>query len=259
MTPPADEAFAVEAAKLFRAGMGTEHVAPLLHGIIRMTRPRRVLEIGLGYTTLFLLDALAKARTDQRRDRALLADATPDRARRTLLNDRIVDTDYQPRLIGIDDFSLQGSSVHAVAAAAETLGLAQLLTLMRGDFRTVASQIGKSDLPFDMIWYDCGGAEDYADFLRLYWPLLSPNYGLLGLHYTYGQLEAGRALFMRPTNALNAIKREQGALGNTARFEVLSLLEPHKLRQGSVTLVRKLPPQDRIRDQPTASFDLGKG
>ena len=42
----------------FRAGMGTESVAPLLRSLIQMMRPQRILEVGAGYTTPFLLDGL---------------------------------------------------------------------------------------------------------------------------------------------------------------------------------------------------------
>ena len=44
----------------YRSQMGTENVAPLLRSLIRMVRPQRVLEIGAGYTTPFLLDGLEK-------------------------------------------------------------------------------------------------------------------------------------------------------------------------------------------------------
>ena len=243
--------------------MGTENAAPLLHALVRMTRPRRVLEVGLGYTTLFLLDALAKAARDHREDRALVRGGAKS-ARRSVLDERAVDTDYAPLLIGIDDFSLAGSSAEKTAAAAERLGLAGLMKLAPGDFRDAIPKIARSDLPFDLIWFDCGGPADYADFLALCWPLLSANYGLLALHFTYWPKTAASAkpaTFLLPGAILNEIKRQEARQADKARFEVLSLLEPYKIRQGSVTLIRKLPPQDRLRDEAfgEAPFDLGKG
>ena len=44
----------------YRKGMGTESVGPLLRSLVRMVRPNRVLEIGAGYTTPFLLEGLEK-------------------------------------------------------------------------------------------------------------------------------------------------------------------------------------------------------
>ena len=42
----------------FKAGMGTESAAPFLRSLVRMIRPYRILEVGAGYTTPFLLEGL---------------------------------------------------------------------------------------------------------------------------------------------------------------------------------------------------------
>jgi predicted O-methyltransferase YrrM len=42
----------------FQQGMGTELMAPLLYSLIRFVRPQRILEIGLGYTTPWLIKGL---------------------------------------------------------------------------------------------------------------------------------------------------------------------------------------------------------
>jgi hypothetical protein len=47
----------------------------------------------------------------------------------------------------------------------------------------------------------------------------------------------------------NEIKRQQAMAGLDARFEVLSLVEPHKRRQSSVTMVRRLGWDSAIRDR----------
>ena len=44
----------------YRKSMGTESVGPLLRSLVRMVRPNRILEIGAGYTTPFLLEGLEK-------------------------------------------------------------------------------------------------------------------------------------------------------------------------------------------------------
>ena len=44
----------------YRKEMGTESVGPLLRSLVRMVRPNRILEIGAGYTTPFLLEGLEK-------------------------------------------------------------------------------------------------------------------------------------------------------------------------------------------------------
>ena len=44
----------------FRPGMGTENVDPFLQSLIGLTRPQRILEIGVGYTTPFLIEGINK-------------------------------------------------------------------------------------------------------------------------------------------------------------------------------------------------------
>jgi len=48
--------------------MGSETVAPLLYFLVRFTRPRKVLEVGTGYTTPFIARALADIIVIQTRD-----------------------------------------------------------------------------------------------------------------------------------------------------------------------------------------------
>ena len=48
----------MEHEKHFRRGMGTENVGSLLRALVQMVRPQRILEVGAGYTTPFLLDGL---------------------------------------------------------------------------------------------------------------------------------------------------------------------------------------------------------
>src|SRR5262245_55998177 len=55
---------------------GTEHIGPLLYSLVRMTRPEHVVEFGTGYTTLFVLQALADNVADIAAERQLLREKT---------------------------------------------------------------------------------------------------------------------------------------------------------------------------------------
>src|SRR5258708_4436925 len=55
---------------------GTEHVAPLLYSLARLIRPKIVVEYGSGYTTLFLLAALAENSRDTEEEAVLLREKT---------------------------------------------------------------------------------------------------------------------------------------------------------------------------------------
>lgn len=250
---PLDAFFYQTVAPLHHAGMGTEHVAPLLYSLIRMTRPRNALEVGLGYTTPFIAQALKDNAEEFRQDRELLQRPGQDEERRLLLDAAHYERDYRPRLHAIDDFSDKDSSGAEALTAVRALGLEALVSVHQGDFRGRSRELERTALPLDFVWFDCGGLPEYVDFIEEYWRLISLEHGLLLLHFTYWTLpferEGVKEIKLIAGPIVNEIKRQQLKTGVSARFEVLSLVEPHKSRQGSVTLVRRLPWTSMCRDR----------
>ncbi|MEQ8195878.1 MAG: class I SAM-dependent methyltransferase [Rhodospirillales bacterium] len=243
------------AAELYAPGMGAEHVAPLLYSLVRMLRPHRVLEVGLGYTSPFLAQALADNRAEFDDDKEILDGRRDDAERRAVLVPDYYEQDYEPRLVAIDDLSLAGSTAPKVREVLHRLELDGYVDFHNGDFRGFSKNIAPENLPFDFVWFDCGGPFEYIDFLNEYWPLINDNHGILLMHFTYwygdvADADTGaayRAHFLSPI--ANEIKRQQLMHGYDSEFEVLSLLEPHKNRQGSVTMVRKLTVHSLCRDE----------
>lgn len=238
---------------LYYPGMGTEHVAPLLYSLVRMTRPRSVLEVGLGYTTPFLAQALMDNAREFATDRHILANPGEDDERRLVLAEEYFHSDYLPMHHAIDDFSDESSSGKEALQVIEALDLRSMVQVHEGDFRGLSQQMSQSAFPLDFVWFDCGGLPEYVDFIEEYWRLISPDHGVLLLHFTYSRLSFVRdgvqhvALMCGPV--ANEIKRQQMHAGVDAGFEVLSLVEPHKRRQGSVTMIRKLPWTSMCRDR----------
>src|SRR5437773_3698401 len=119
--------------------MGVELVSPLLYSLVRSTRPHRALEIGAGYSSLFILQALADNAADHRVQQKILeGHVRSDRhtgLRRLLKGPHplpLAQTDfyrrdYQPRLHVIDDGSHPATSARMVQKAAQELGLAHYL------------------------------------------------------------------------------------------------------------------------------------
>jgi predicted O-methyltransferase YrrM len=242
-------------AELYNPGMGSEHVALLLYSLVRMLRPRRVLEVGLGYTSPFLAQALQDNETEIAEDKKILGGRKTDPDRRAVLVPEYYEQDYTPRLIAIDDLSLAESTAPKVQDVLRRLELDRLVEFHNGDFRGYGKNLGSEHLPFDLVWFDCGGPFEYIDFLREYWPLINADHGILLMHFTYwygdvADADTGaayRAHFLAPI--ANEIKRQQLESGPESEFEVLSLLEPHKNRQGSLTMVRKLSVHSLCRDE----------
>ncbi|WP_434628068.1 class I SAM-dependent methyltransferase [Chromobacterium sp. CV08] len=221
--------------------MGTEHVGPLLYALLRMHRPRRALAIGLGYSTLFLLQALADNEVEARRDAAVAAGTEADPLRREVLHPQYPHAGHRGRLHGIDDFSDDPGRLDQFLGCVEHLGLQAYFTLERCRYQDAARPLDG----FDFMWMDCGHQLDYAPMLNRFWPLLDDDGGLLAMHYTYVDIdtedEHGRKhKLMMPGPFINAVRQQLLQAGLQANFETLSLIEPHKCRQGSVSLLRKL-------------------
>ena len=241
-----DQRFLDTVKPLLAVGMGTEHAAMLLYALVRMTRPRSVLEVGLGYTTPFLLQALADNAQEWQADLAVLQSARNMDARRDLLLPAHFVKPYRPKLIAIDDFSAAGSSAKRVVDAAKALALDSFLVQISGDFRGRSGAIDDAHKPFDFIWFDCGGDEEYVDFLSEYWSQSAADC-VVALHFTYQWQEIEVAqhggvftdIGLAPGAILAELQRQHRQAGVDTHFEILTIVEPHKTRQGSVTLLRR--------------------
>lgn len=240
--------------------MGTEHVGPLLYSIVSMLRPSSVLEVGAGYTTLFLAQALADAAAEARGDRNLIRTrTTSDRA--DLLSARAAD-DYQPHLYVIDNLRHPHTSAGRVPEALARLGLSDHTQFIDSRFAGASDRLPPRARPLDFVWFDCGAAQENGmTFLEEYWPLLRVNGGVLALHSMHVPIRTGssdRAATMVPSALLNELSRRHAEEGRQRAFEILSLVEPHKAAQGDLTLIRKLGPLDAIRttDGPFAQLRL---
>lgn len=227
--------------------MGTENVAYLLYALTRMLRPRSVLEIGSGYTTLFLALGLADAAAEADADRELIAHE-PAAPRGHLLSSRAA-LDYTPAILSLDTLVHPRTSAGQLPAALSAAGLAERVTLAEADFRGASATLSAERLPFDLIWFDCGAAGAAGvDFLNEYWPLLGPG-GLIGIHSLRKRVafDGGRLTCTVPSALLNELLRQASA-GPRRPVEVLSLAEPHKVAQSDVAVLKKVGPLDAIRD-----------
>ncbi len=207
---------------LYNPKMGTERMAPLLYSLICFNRPRSLLEIGAGYTTPFMAQALRDTVRDWQQEQQQSG------------NPNFVEgyhaRDYSPSLLCIDNQTDSRSTAAQVQALVSDIGLAGFVEFVDADFTQYRQQIDKSRLPFDFIWYDCGGMPEYYVFFQEYWQVLNPNGGLMLMHSTLTNLHI--ATFIK------SVKLAQ-ATTDFANLELLSMLEPHKKKQSSVTLIRE--------------------
>ena len=190
----------------FRPGMGTEVVAPFLRSMVQMLRPNRILEIGAGYTTPFLLEGLVN-------NEQVFDDGNLD-------EDYFKNYAYDPRLVVIDDMSL-GDIKNKPGM--DAVMQSQYIEFVEGRFQHQSKKIYKKYGEFDFVWFDCGGSKDYEDFLNEYWFLCS---GYIFFHFTYSNGIPNQNL----KTILSTIANEP--------FRI-DVIEPHKKRQGSITIIKK--------------------
>ena len=192
----------------YRTGMGTESVGPLLRSLVRMVRPNRILEIGAGYTTPFLLEGLEK-------NEELFDDYSE------CLNEEYAKNhkeNYDPKLVIIDDISLGEFKKDFNIDS-------KYVEFIEGKFQGKSQKLFDTYGPFDFVWFDCGGPEEHTTFMLEYWDICT-HYVLFHFHYS----------FQMPNSKLGSVMGL--ATGNPQRIDIL---EPHKDRQGSVTILKKCP------------------
>lgn len=202
-------------AQFFRPGMGTELVAPLLYSLVRMLRPERILEIGAGYTSAWLTRALNE-------NASVLIDWNSDHT--------YFQQEYCPQFVCIDTLS---ENVGTTEDVIPWLKQHETVKLVIGDFRELASDLQREFGSFDFVWFDCGGPEEYEFFCSHYLPFCA---GMVLLHFTYsqGQPNSNHDVI---TRALS--QPEHCDEANDSVWSQIDLVEPHKHRQGSVTMLKR--------------------
>lgn len=243
-----DDAFFAAVKRLFVPEMGTDSVAPLLYWLVRMLRPRTVLEVGMGYTTPFLARALDDNAAAIVTEQGMIEASSPDQNPELPLARRAYyDEAYEPRLVCIDRMTDPTSSAQRAFAVIEELGLSSLCHLIKGDLRNSADEVRQTVGLLDLAWIDTW---DTLAFMRNYWDMIEPAGGVLAIHWLMTYPE-GRAV-------LRFIESLRGPDGG--RLEITNFCEPHKNAQNSLTLVRRVRDYVDPHDlRPTGSSNDPKG
>ena len=226
---------------------GTELMAPLLYSLVRSTRPSSVVELGCGYTTLFLAQALRDAARDAEEESVRSAN-WPEEQRWLLWgsakSDRLIQEwaqrgaywgrgelwerakePYAPTLQCVDSFGSEDWQAGDYEQTARQLGLDGVTSMQSADWLSWEASL-PPDFTIDFLWWD-GFVPEMFDRM---WRRVSPNGGLCVLHSTLGN--------HRNWAFVQDLKLKQ-ATQEFRDFELLSLLEPHKWAQNSCTVLRK--------------------
>jgi predicted O-methyltransferase YrrM len=232
---------------LYSPGYGTEQMSKVIYSVIKFTRPSIVLEIGMGYTTPFILKALrendneVQGELDTIKMLKGLCKFIPIKMKHPTYSESMpfYSKKHTPRLIVIDDMSLNGVNFVQGMDTLKRAGLHPYLHFVPGSYVNASSKLNLQERKtVDTIWFDAKTQDsDLSSFLREYWPILKRNGGVLLVHFT-----AGYNINERVWWRLDVRKMIQrlGLQTHDEELEQIQLIEPHKYRQGAVTMVKRM-------------------
>ena len=230
-SPALSSIFLNHVKSLYNPHMGVENAGPLLYSLVRFTKTRTIVEIGAGFTTLWLLQAL-KDNDDEMKNIGELRDEGKCR----LLDipwtpEGIVDgyNSKQSSLLCIDNCLHQRETATGAGAVAKTLGLSDYLKFVKGD----AYFMEFEPESIDLLWCDFGVGSRMKDFATGAWKAIKPG-GFLVCHSTLtnaGTREWLEAIRSRASEDLTGVPQDE--------FVEISLLEPQKRYQNSVTILQR--------------------
>jgi len=229
----------------FVGNSGTENMACLLYSMARMLRPKTVVEYGSGYTTLFLLAALAENASDVVEESFLLRAKTEKtigsdftKLNRTTAAEWVeaggkacgVDPGFylnrcSPRLYSIEQLPSSHEYPIRVSKTVAELNLEQYFVYLPGR-QASADTLPAQAFPVDLAWND---DEHYMEFFDEFWERLNPEGGLMIFHNTVSSEP-----FWKIISSIKARRLEAGDM------EIMTLPEPHKLNQNSCTVLRRM-------------------
>jgi len=231
-----DPRFLSQANLLYNPCMGVENLGPFLYSFLRMTKKKRVVEIGAGYTTLWILQALKdndlemqSIRSIQRTGECKLlnidwtihpiveehADSSTDRG--------------SSRLLCVDNCEHQRETASGAGSVAASLGLDPYLEFRKAD----AFDMKLPNASVDVLWCDFGVGSRMREFISSAWDCVRPG-GFLLCHSTLTNENTRRwleAVRERKPKEVTGIEPEE--------YVELSLLEPHKRFQNSVSILQR--------------------
>jgi len=226
-----DRNFLSQAGLLYNPCMGVENLGPFLYSFLRMTKRRRIVEIGAGFTTVWILQALKDNDLEMQSVRSIQQSGECK-----LLNidwtihPTVENFDSEPsKLFCIDNCEHQRETASGAGLVAKSLGLDSYLEFRRGD----AFDMKLPDSTIDVLWCDFGVGARMREFISSAWDCIRPG-GFLLCHSTLTNENTRiwlEAIRNRQPKTVTGIE--------PGEYTELSLLESHKRFQNSVSILQK--------------------
>jgi hypothetical protein len=191
----------------------TENVSLVLYSLIKTCRPKNIIEVGAGYSSLFLSKAIEDTK---QQDYSGYVSALND--------DHLIHTsNYDPKFNIIDNFKMT-NSISNTEQVLKDNDLYKNINFINAD---IFEFIKTDNAVYDFVWLDVGGGLEYSQLFDHFYKNLPTN-GIIIIHSTVGNL-AGK-LFMTEMLLRNCSDKS---------FEMMTFEEPHKTVQNSFTIFKK--------------------
>ena len=236
-----DEKFLELVEPLYDLHMGVENMGPLLYALCRFVKPRRILEVGAGYTSIFLLQALVDNEDEIERYHTMIE---RDAARLGDVPWAVNDYDYSARdarLHIVDNCAHEHTTAHKVTDIAETLGYRHFLHVHITDAfdKELPSTLAVSETQyFDLLWIDLGAANRIEGFFEDWWHRVDAEGGLVIVHSTLTN-SLSRVWLERMRRLASNGGRDDDGSTPFGPFVTISFLEPCKVFQNSCSIFQK--------------------
>jgi len=237
-----DEVFLELVEPLYDLHMGAENMGPLLYALCRFVKPKRVLEVGAGYTSVFLLQALVDNAREISTYRELIERGA---ARLGNVPWAAHDFDFSAnshKLHIVDNCAHEHTTAHKVADIAEALGCRELLEVHIKDAfdSELPSTLALPEVKyFDLLWIDLGAANRIEGFFDAWWHRVNPQGGFVIVHSTLTNSLSRQWLDKMRRLAENGGRNSEDGSSPYGAFVTVSFLEPHKMFQNSCSLFQK--------------------
>lgn len=196
--------------KLIHNEFFTENVSLFLYSLIKCSRPQSIIEVGAGYSTLFLSKAIQDIQSENLQFEVLLE-----------TKDQFTGLGYQPIFNVIEDFSHQ-SSIKDVVKVLEDNHLDENINFIK---KSVDDYLSETTDQYDFVWMDFGSGKEYMRFFKLFLSKLNEG-GYIIVHSTM-------------TNLAGRLFAAELKLMQDSSLEIFSVVEPHKAIQNSFTVIKK--------------------
>lgn len=191
----------------------TENVALFLYSVLKSVRPKRILEVGAGYTTLFLARAIKDIQEesiDTSNSKFFLEYAKSYTGK-----------DYNPSYTVVDN----GSLPEATKGMEQKLKELQLSDVVKIQYSDINAFLRTDPYSYDFMWLDVGNGANYLNLFNSVYNRTMEG-GYIVVHST-------------ETNVYGRLFLAELKLRNYNNYELLTFLEPHKKMQNSFTVIRK--------------------